>query len=245
MTRHIGWFWTGLTALLVLAVGCAKEGAGLWEDSGPGYNDPGKSSSLSDGLAIGTLGSQDGDRYIKLSESTCSKVMNPDAVQDIKDGTRVFLEFRFVVTSLLSSCYTDAIIVEWASPIDQEEVSLLAFAEAFSSESITAAKYSDPMDIILDWMTTLEDGFLTLHYMIPSSGDKKHGFTLYRGMSNQFYLIHSAYGDTKGSLSDGIVCFDVSQVLPETDGETVKLSLVYIDLNKTEKSLTVDYCSPK
>ena len=242
LSKHIGWFWTGLAALLVLVVGCSK--GDFMSDTERGYSDPGE-SGLDDGLAIGTLGSRDGDRYIKLSETTCSKVMNPNAVEDIEDGTRVFLEFRFVVTSQLSSCYTDAIIVEWASPIDKGEVSLLGFAEAFSSESITAAKYSDPMDIILDWMTTLEDGFLTLHYMSPSSGDKKHGFTLYRGMSNQYYLIHSAYGDTKGSLSDGIVCFDVSPVLPETDGETVKLSLVYIDLNKTEKSLTVDYCSPK
>ena len=46
-------------------------------------------------------------------------------------------------------------------------------------------------------------------------------------------------------MKDGIICFDVSYLLPETEGKTVKLSLVYIDLNNTEKRLTVEYCSPK
>ena len=240
MTRHIGWFWTGLTALLVLAVGCAKEGAGLWEDSGPGYNDPGKSSSLSDGLAIGTLRSQDGIRFIRLDEKTCSQVMNPDAVSDIKDETRVFLEFRYVVSGSVADFCTDAILVEWADPLDVGTVASKPFDAASNSTA------DSPVEIMLDWMTSLEDGFLTLHYSILSSGSVRHTFSLHPTESPYaFRLVHDAHGDLKGSLSDGIVCFDVSQVLPETDGETVKLSLVYIDLIKTEKYLTVDYCSPK
>ena len=96
-------------------------------------------------------------------------------------------------------------------------------------------------------MTSLEDGFLTLHYMIPTSGEKKHKFALYQSLYDhtQYYLIHEADGDTKGSVMDGIVCFDVSRRLPKTEGKTVKLSFAYIDLNHTEKRLTFEYCSPK
>ena len=237
MMRYLRWVWVALVALLVLA-GCAKESA--VDNQNSFYDYSGEA-----GLAIGTLGSQDGARYIKLSETTCSRVMNPAIVEDIPDHTRVFLEFRCVVVSQLASCYTDAILVEWASPIDQGSVSLLSFAESFSVESIETLTYSDPMNLVFDWMTSLEDGFLTLHYTVPASGEKKHKFSLYRGMYNQYYLVHNADGDTKGSLTEGIVCFDVSPLLPETEGKKVELNFVYIDLNHTEKRLTVEYCSPK
>ena len=172
--------------------------------------------------------------------------MNPQEIAGIPDGTRVFLQYRYVVAANLADFCTEAILVEWASPLDVGDWSLLCLEECFSLESVDAGNYSDPVDLITDWMTSLEDGFLTLHYMIPQSGNKKHHFALYHSMYEKYtyYLVHNADGD-KGTVSDGIVCFNVSNLLPDTDGETVKLSLVYIDLNNTEKRLTVDYCSPK
>ena len=237
MMKHMHRACVALAAVLT-AVGCAKY-------MGDVQLDPFDSSKFTledseQSLAIGTLGSKDGDRYVKLSESTCSKVMNPDAVEDIKDGTRVFLEFRYVVASLWSSSYTDAILVEWASPIDVGSVAAKTFDYATKSGA------DNPVGIIQDWMTSLEDGFVTLHYSIPSSGHAQHTFSLYPTESPYaFRLVHDAHGDTKGSLTDGIVCFEVSALLPETGGEKVELSLVYIDLNNTEKRLTVEYCSPK
>ena len=245
ISSYIRWAGTGLVALLA-AVGCAKMEDYANADRGY-YFDPGKSSSATDDLAIGTLRSQEGVRYIKMDEKTCSQVMNPETVTDIKDGTRVFLEFRYVVYEKVAAFCTDAILVEWVSPIDAGDVSLLDFEECFPVEN-TRTQYTDPVDIVMDWMTSLEDGFLTLHYMTPQSGDKKHSFALYRSMNVNdkytYYLVHNADGD-KGPVSEGIVYFDVSRLLPETGGETVKLSLVYIDLNNTEKRLTVEYCSPK
>ena len=240
ISSYIRWAGSGLVALLA-AVGCAK-----MEDyaiDNRGYFDPGK--SVNEDLAIGTLRSQDGVRYIKLDDKTCSQVMNPETVSDIKDGTRVFLEFRYVVAEKVASFCTDAILVEWVSPIDAGDVYFIGFEESFSVDNKKSRTYTDPVDIVTDWMTSLEDGFLTLHYMIPQSGNKKHGFAVYPSMDKQeFYLVHDADGD-KGPVSDGIVCFDVSHLLPDTGGEKVKLSLVYIDLNNTEKRLTVEYCSPK
>ena len=245
MSSYIRWTWAGLVALLA-AVGCAKM------DLGPDREwasfDPGQSNSETDDLAIGTLRSRDGVRYIRLDEKTCSQVMNPESVSAIPDGTRVFLEFRYVVSGKVASFCSDAILVEWVSPIDAGDVSILDFEECFSPENVQSRQYTDPVDIVTDWMTSLEDGFLTLHYKAPQSGDKKHGFALYRSMNVNdkyaYYLVHNADGD-KGPVSEGIVCFDVFHLLPDTDGETVELSLVYIDLNKTEKRLTVDYRSPK
>ena len=235
MTKHIGWVWAGLAVLLLLVVGCAKGESMRWDEV-----DPDKYASSGEDLAIGTLRSREGIRYIRLDEKTCSLVMNPETVVDIKDGTRVFLEFRYVVSESVPSFCTDAILVEWASPIDGGAV----VSQLFDPSSKTIA--DNPVGIILDWMTSLEDGFLTLHYSIPVSGNAQHTFSLYPTESPYaFRLVHDAHGDTKGSLSDGIVCFEVSALLPQTEGKTVELSLDYIDLNNTEKRLTVDYCSPK
>ena len=239
---HIGGWALGLTLALS---GCAK-------DYAPDESDIAREGEGPTTMAIGTLRIQDGVPCIRLDENTCSQVMNPDAVQGIPDHTRVFLGFRYVASSLWDSSYTDAILVDWVSPIDAGSRSMLNFEECFSTELIQAAGYSDPWDIIPDWMTTLEDGFLTLHYQIPMSGKKKHRFELYQSLYdyNQFYLVHRAEGDTDGSLTDGIVSFDVSPYLRspylrETGEDTVTLRFAYIDLTHTEKQLTVEYRSPK
>lgn len=197
--------------------------------------------------AIGTVKTREGIRFIQLDAVSAGFVVNPNEIQGFADGTRVYLQYWTVLSTSTPDFCSDAILVEWASPIEQGGKSGWNFEEAFSTDAIETATYSDPMDIVSDWMTSLEDGFLTLHYMIPTSGEKKHHFLLYQSLydSNQYYLIHKADGDTKGSVMDGIVCFDVSRSLPQTEGKTVKLSFAYIDLNHTEKRLTFDYCSPK
>ena len=242
--------WAAMMVVLVFLSGCMKDYAPDISSLFPegSYNNPGGQKGMQDGLAIGTVRSRDGVRFIRLDEKSCSQVMNPKEIADIKDGTRVFLQYRYVLTSSIADFCTDAILVEWATPIEQGSLSSWNFEEAFPADAIKSATYkSDPMDIAMDWMTSLEDGFLTLHYMIPTSGEKKHRFSLYQSLYDhtQYYLIHDADGDTKGSVMDGIVCFDVSRILPKTEGKTVKLSFAYIDLNHTEKRLTFDYCSPK
>ena len=235
MMRNIGWTAVVVGVLLLLA-GCSKGGNYdlLPPDGEYGYNDPQKGTS--NDLAIGTVRSRDGVRFIRLDGQSCSQVMNPKEIADIKDGTRVFLQYRYVVASSIADFCTDAILVEWASPLDVGSV----------GNQTAKSRGEDPVDIILDWMTSLEDGFFTLHYSIPASGNVKHDFTLSRGASEyDFILSHDAHGDTKGSLMDGLVCFDVSGLLPDTEGKTVELHLDYIDLNKTKKRLTIEYQSPK
>ena len=226
--------WTAVLGVLVLLSACAKEGdySPFFPDDPYGASDPERGTQ---DLAIGTVLSRDGVRYIRLDEKSRSQVMNPREIADIQDGTRVFLQYRYVVTSAIADFCTDAILVEWASPLDMGEI-----------RYDMQARSGDPVDILTDWITCLEDGFLTLHYSIRASGSVKHGFSLYPGVDPHTYrLVHDANGDTKGSQTDGIVCFDVSALLPETGEEAVTLSLDYIDLNNTEKRLTVEYRSPK
>ena len=229
--KHI---WWAVVLVVLLLPACSK--ADFEPSPESSYYDRGSQ----EGVAIGTVRSQDGIRYIRLDGVSRSQVMNPNVIKDIPDRTRVYLQFRYVVDASVASFCSDAILVEWASALDVGTVSGVQFENAAKSSG------NDPIDILVDWMTSLEDGFLTLHYSIPSSGNVKHDFSLYPGKSKEeWQLVHDAHGDTKGTLIDGIICFDVAGLLPDTMGETVKLSLDYIDLNNTNKRLTVEYQSPK
>ena len=233
--KHIGW----ALALALMLPACAKEEYAVDNQLAPErYGEPSQEA----GVAIGTLRSRDGVRFIRLDGVTCSQIMNGKEVQDIPDGTRIFLQFRYIVapTVDVADFCADAILVEWASPLD---VGVLA---ENPYDRTSKAGGDDPVDILTDWMTSLEDGFQTLHYSIPTSGSVKHDFSIHPGKAeNEWLLVHNAHGDTKGSLTEGIVCFDVSKWLPDTQGKTVKLHLDYTDLNHTNKRLTVEYQSPK
>lgn len=235
---------TAVLAVLLLVPACSKATfAPLPEEDAMDY--PGPANPMND-LAIGTVRSRDGVRFIRLDEKSCSQVMNPQEIESIPDGTRVFLQYRYMAVPSVAAFCTDAILVEWASPLDEGGRSLVSFEEAYSADSYAA---TDPVDIVQDWITSLEDDFLTLHYTI-ASGDKKHAFILYRSMMGpaDFYLVHNADGDDGKTLKDGMVCFRLSLENLFRDlkeGETVSFTLHYLNLDHTQKTLTFEYRSPK
>ena len=222
--------------LLPLLFACMKAAYIDKELEPGGYYSSADSEERSTDHAIGTLRTRDGQRYIQLDAVSAGLVVNPDVVADIPDETRVFLQYRCVLYSaILPEFCSDAILVEWATPLDTGEI-----------RYDMSAYEGDPLAVNLDWMTSLEDGFLTLHYSIPSKGKASHGFSLYPGATPyEFRLVHDANGDTEGDLTDGLVCFRIGALLPDTGGKTVTLSLTYLYLDHTWKTLTVDYRTPK
>ena len=238
-------FLTVLSVLLLVVSACSKGEdfgmpGGFSKDMSYSYEGDATASQ-----AVGTVKSRGGVRFIQLDPVSTGFVVNPKEIEDISDGTRVYLQYRTVVLPETPDFCTDAILVEWATPLEQGSVSLLNFEEAFSADSYLS---TDPVDIVPDWITSLEDDFLTLHYTI-ASGDKRHSFCLYRGMGSpvRFYLIHDADGDTGKALKDGIICFSLpmENLIPDGEGEPLAISLHYINLDHTLKTLTFEYRSPK
>jgi hypothetical protein len=240
---------TVIPALLLLVSACSKgmdyERADA-ADMGHGnsfYSLPGDRTASQ---AVGTVKTRDGVRFIQLDPVSTGFVVNPKEIEDLADGTRVYLQYRTVVSPDTPDFCTDAILVEWATPLEQGALSLISFEEQFSADSFLS---TDPVDIVPDWITSLEDDFLTLHYTI-ASGDKKHSFVLFRSMTEPagFYLVHDADGDTGKALKDGIIFFPLSMenLFPDVrEGETAALSLHYLNLDHTLKTLTFEYRSPK
>lgn len=102
----------------------------------------------------------------------------------------------------------------------------------------------DPVEIVPDWVTIAEDGYLTLRFRTIWS---HQGITHYVNLipannpDNPYELEfrHDARGDVSGRVGDGLVAFRLDQ-LPDTEGETVKLKLKWKSFN-AEKSMEFDY----
>lgn len=233
----VQWFRAALVVLPLLFTGCMK-GGDMLDPEMVQYSylmDAGES------LAVGTVRVREERWYVQLDEKTAGYVANQSKVRDIADGTRVCLQFRYVVGYMPGFC-TDAILVEWISPIEVGEIRLTM-----------DAPQGEPISIVNDWITSLEDGFLTLHYRIQSKGKAAHTFALYPGAkSDEFRLVHEAHGDSEGDLVDGIVCFPVSSFDSimsgsnvGSDGNLNSVTISYLNIDNTQKTLTFESRNPQ
>ena len=85
------------------------------------------------------------------------------------------------------------------------------------------------MEIIDDWVTIAEDGYLTLRFRTQTDGrGTRHALNLVNnGTAENPYVVelrHNAHGDICGYPADGLVAFSLDS-LPDTQGKTVKLTL--------------------
>ena len=91
---------------------------------------------------------------------------------------------------------------------------ILTRADA-SSEQIAKIRKGDQND----WMTSLEDGFLTLHYSTWwGTQPRRHELMLILGTNPddpyEVLLEHRANGDPKAMEADALVTFDINDRLP-------------------------------
>lgn len=107
---------------------------------------------------------------------------------------------------------------------------------------------NDPVEIVNDWLTVAEDGYLTLRFRtnwgsyglthkinLISVGDDENPY--------QFELRHNANGDINGTPGDALVAFNLNS-LPDTKGKFVKLSITWQSYTG-KKTHQFDFCSRK
>lgn len=138
--------------------------------------------------------------------------------------------------------YSKAVHINW---ID----SILTKTIAPYLESDNDAVYgTDPVEIIKDWVTIAEDGYLTLRFRTVWGGyGKVHFVNLLPSQDPtkpyEVEFRHNAYGDVHGTPNDGLVAFKLDN-LPDTEGKTVKLKLKWKSFTGN-KSAEFDYCTRK
>lgn len=140
-----------------------------------------------------------------------------------------------------SGAFTKAVYINWIDSILTKNI-----APDLGEENDDVYG-TDPVEMVKDWVTIAEDGYLTLRFRTVWGGGKKHFVNLLQSTDPEkpfeVEFRHNAYGDVNGVTGDGLVAFKLDQ-LPDTEGETVKLKLKWQSFSG-EKSAEFDYCTRK
>lgn len=184
----------------------------------------------------------DGDDtfFLQLDEQTTLLPVNMASSPFGEKEVRALVNYEEVEES--SGKYSKAVQINW---IDSILTKPIAPDLGEDNDSVYG---NDPIEILNDWVTIAEDGYLTLRFMTNwGYGSQPHYVNLLRtdNAANPYEVEfrHNAYGDVYGELSSALVAFDLSQ-LPDTDGKTVKLTLKWKSFSG-EKSTEFDYCTRK
>lgn len=141
-----------------------------------------------------------------------------------------------------NTTYSKAVYVNWIDSI----LTKTTLPDQGSQNDILYG--NDPVEIVKDWVTIAEDGYLTLRFRTRWSGNGiVHRVNLLTGVNPEnpyeVQFRHDANGDISGIWGDGLVAFRLND-LPDTGGETVKLKLTWNSFSG-EKSTEFDYCTRK
>lgn len=175
--------------------------------------------------------------FMQLDDTTTLLPANMDASPYGEKEVRALVNFE--ESSEPAGEYTKAVQVNW---ID----SILTKAMAPDLELKNDSVYgTDPVEIVNDWVTIAEDGYLTLRFRTELG--EKHFVNLLAGQNPEnpyeVEFRHNAFGNFNGPAADGLVAFRLDS-LPDTEGKTVKLTLKWHSYSG-DKSAEFDYCTRK
>lgn len=87
---------------------------------------------------------------------------------------------------------------------------------------------NDPIEIVRDWTTVAEDGYLTLRIRTLWGGSKTHFINLVSGVNKdnvyELTLHHNANGDAPVRMGDALIAFNLNKLWPGA-GKDVKIKL--------------------
>lgn len=103
---------------------------------------------------------------------------------------------------------------------------------------------NDPIEIVNDWVSVAEDGYLTLRVRTRwGNAHRPHYINLLTGTDAKnpyvLELRHDAKGDLGGSMGDALIAFNLRETLKGADTEKVKFTLRWRSFSG-EKSTTFE-----
>lgn len=181
-----------------------------------------------------------GSFFLQLDDSTTLLPTNLTSSPYGDKEMRALVNFSDVDAP--SEGYSKAVRINW---IDSILTKPMAPDLGAANDSIYG---TDPVDIINDWVTIAEDGYLTLRFRTTwDYSGKAHFVNLLPSQdpanSYEVEFRHNAYGDIYGREAYGLVAFKLDS-LPDTQGQTVKLKLKWKSYNG-DKSAEFNYNSRK
>lgn len=154
---------------------------------------------------------------------------------------RAFINFRNVREQEVVNKTLKNVYVNWVDTIRTK--GMAPNLEAGNESAYGRA----PLEILNDWATVCEDGYLTLRIRtMIGNRCARHIVNLVKGEGPyEVMLFHDPNGDTNrhGQLVDGYIAFRLD-ALPDTEGKTVDLTLKW-DSFSGSKSAKFKYCTRK
>lgn len=202
-------------------------------------DDDDKYAMLLPNALVTVKNASDNSCYLQLDERTTLLPVNMKSSPFGGKEVRALVNYSNVDEP--SGAYSQTVYVNW---IDSLLTKPMApnLGEAENDEVYG----DDPVEMVADWVTIAEDGYLTLRFRTMWGNPSLKHFVNLISTNNpedpyEVEFRHNAYGDTYGQAGDGLVAFSLAS-LPDTEGKTVKLTLKWHSFTG-DKSVQFDYCT--
>ena len=144
--------------------------------------------------------------YMQLDDST---TLVPSNIKSSPYGgkqVRALANFRYENPQKGHSA--QAVYVNWIDTIRTKDMA------ADLGTKNDSAYGTDPLEVVNDWTTVVEDGYLTLRFRTRFSGFLPHVLNLVKGEKpGEVVLYHNAKGDGKyGQVADGLIAFSLDSL---------------------------------
>lgn len=175
----------------------------------------------------------EGNTYFQLDEETT--LFPENITSKLYDGKEVRALMNFEVLDKETEGYTKTVRVNWIDSIRTKNMVVVP-------EDASIEDYGkDPVEIVNDWVTVAEDGYLTLRVRTLWGGsNKEHYLNLVGGVNEEnpfeVELRHDAKGDVNGAWGDALIAFRLSEI-PEEIPEDQKLTLRWQAFDGTVKKV--------
>lgn len=156
---------------------------------------------------------QTGETYLQLDDET--SLFPENVTGKLFKGKQVRALVNYTVLDKATPGFTKTVRLNYIDSIRSKEMAMVSADRPLSSYA------DDPIDIVNDWTTVLEDGYLTLRVRAPwSIATHPHGLYLVGGTNadNPYEVVlrHDANGDTYGAPADALIAFDLAAYVPRT-----------------------------
>lgn len=178
--------------------------------------------------------------FLQLDDTTTLLPVNIASSPFGDKEVRALVNCKFVNEP--SKEYSKAVYINWIDSILTKQI---APDLGVKNDSIYG---NDRVEILKDWVTIAEDGYLTLRFKTLWGDRSKAHFVNLLVSQNpenpyEVEFRHNAYGDVHGVEGYGLVAFKLDK-LPDTGGKKVKLKLKWKSFSG-DKSAEFDYCTRK
>ena len=155
---------------------------------------------------------QTGETYLRLDDETT--LFPENVTKPLFNGKHMRALVKYTELDKTTPGYTKTVRLDRIDTIRTKQM------EVVTADKPLEAYGNDPIEIVNDWTTVLEDGFLTLRVRAPwSTATHPHRLDLVGNVNSdnpyEVVLRHDADGDLYGQTADALIAFDLAMYVPQ------------------------------